>query len=92
MVTAELGAVGRADGVTSVQRLSDGVIAVAWLISYADGSRIASARPSPGRPVTAPANGKQQRRVTAQNTHTIHGIWGHVQLKNERSAFDPPGH
>jgi fructosamine-3-kinase len=39
-VTAELGAVGRADGITSVRRLSGGVIADVWLISYADGNRI----------------------------------------------------
>lgn len=40
VITAELGAVGRADGIASVRRLSGGVIADAWLISYADGSRI----------------------------------------------------
>jgi fructosamine-3-kinase len=40
MVIARLGAVGRADGIISVQRLSGGVIADVWLISYADGSRI----------------------------------------------------
>ncbi len=38
MVTAEMGAVGRADGITSVQRLSGGATADVWLISYADGS------------------------------------------------------
>jgi hypothetical protein len=38
MVTAEMGAVGRADGITSVQRLSGGAIADVWLISYAGGS------------------------------------------------------
>jgi fructosamine-3-kinase len=39
-VAAELLAVGRANGIASVQRLSGGVIADVWLISYADGSRI----------------------------------------------------
>lgn len=38
----ELRALGRADGITSVRRLEGGVIAEAWLISYADGSRVAA--------------------------------------------------
>lgn len=37
----ELRAVGRADGIASVRRLEGGVIAEAWLVSYADGSRVA---------------------------------------------------
>jgi fructosamine-3-kinase len=40
LVTAQLRAVGRADGITSVQPLSGGLIADVWLISYADGSRV----------------------------------------------------
>ena len=40
IVTASLGAVGRADGIIAVRRLSGGAIAEVWLISYADGSRI----------------------------------------------------
>jgi len=38
---AELRALGRADGITSVQRLAGGAIAQAWLVSYADGTRVA---------------------------------------------------
>ena len=34
LVTAQLSAVGRADGITSVQPLSGGLIADVWLISY----------------------------------------------------------
>ena len=37
---AELGVVGRADGIISVQRLAGGMIVDVQLISYADGSRI----------------------------------------------------
>ena len=37
----ELRALGRADGITSVRRLEGGAIAEAWLVSYADGSRVA---------------------------------------------------
>lgn len=39
----ELRALGRADGIASIQRLKRGVIAEAWLVTYADGTRVARA-------------------------------------------------
>jgi fructosamine-3-kinase len=40
LLTAELAALGRADRIASVQRLSGGAIAAVWLISYADGGQV----------------------------------------------------
>ncbi|MDQ2811173.1 MAG: fructosamine kinase family protein [Actinomycetota bacterium] len=40
LLRSELRALGRADGIASVQRLTGGVIAEAWLVSYADGTRV----------------------------------------------------
>ncbi len=38
VLRAELRALGRADGVTAVRRLSDGEIADAWMTTWADGT------------------------------------------------------
>jgi fructosamine-3-kinase len=83
MVTARLGAVGRADGITSVQRLSGGVIADVWLISYADGSRIVgkTVTGAPGDLFAAEAEGLASLRATGRlHTPQVLGVTQHLLL------------
>ena len=41
VLRGELRALDRADAITSVRRLKGGAIAEAWLVTYADGTRVA---------------------------------------------------
>jgi fructosamine-3-kinase len=68
LLRGELRALGRADGITSVQRLTGGAIAQAWLVSYADGTRVA-AKTLAGAPAEVfgvEAEGLAALRVTGQ--------------------------
>jgi fructosamine-3-kinase len=66
VVRGELRALGRADGITSVQRLTGGVIAEAWLVSYADGTQVAgkTVAGAPAEVFQAEAEGLAALRVT----------------------------
>jgi len=89
MVTVRLGAVGRADGIISVRRLSGGVIADVWLISYADGSRIVGKTliDAPGDLFAIEAEGLAALRVTGQlGTPQVLGVTRHLMLLEALSA------
>ena len=68
MVTAELGVIGRADGIVSLRRLSGGMIADAWLIRYADGSRVVGkvVASAPGDLLAVEAEGLAALRATGE--------------------------
>ena len=88
-VIVGLGAVGRADGIISVQRLSGGVIADVWLISYADGSRIVGKTLSgaPGDLFAIEAEGLAALRATGQlGTPQVLGVTQHLMLLEALSA------
>jgi hypothetical protein len=42
VLRSELRAVGLERGITSIRRLSGGYVADAWLVTYADGTRVAA--------------------------------------------------
>jgi fructosamine-3-kinase len=89
MVIARLGAVGRADGIISVQRLSGGVIADVWLISYADGSRIVakSVVDAPGDLFAIEAEGLAALRSAGRlGTPQVLGVTRHLLLLEALSA------
>jgi fructosamine-3-kinase len=88
-VIVRLGAVGRADGIISVQRLSGGVIADVWLISYADGSRIVGKTliDAPGDLFAIEAEGLAALRATKQlGTPQVLGVTQHLMLLEALSA------
>ena len=88
-VIVGLGAVGRADGIISVQRLSGGVIADVWLISYADGSRIVGKTliGAPGDLFAIEAEGLAALRATGQlDTPQVLGVTQHLLLLEALSA------
>lgn len=68
LLRGELRTLGRADGITSVQRLTGGAIAQAWLISYADGTRVAGKTlvGAPAEVFGVEAEGLAALRVTGQ--------------------------
>ena len=77
LVTAQLSAVGRGDGITSVQPLSGGLIADVWLISYADGSRVVgkTLAGTPGDLFAIEAEGLAALRATGQlDTPQVLGV------------------
>ena len=83
IVTAGLGAVGRADGITAVRRLSGGAIAEVWLISYADGSRIVgkTVTGAPGALFPIEAEGLAVLRATGQlSTPRVLDVTAHLLL------------
>jgi fructosamine-3-kinase len=83
IVTAFLGAVGRADGITAMRRLSGGAIADVWLISYADGSRIVgkTVTGAPGDLFAIEAEGLAVLRATWQlSTPRVLGVTQHLLL------------
>lgn len=89
MVIARLGAVGRADGIISVQRLSGGVIADVWLISYADGSRIVAKTvvDAPGDLFAIEAEGLAALRSAGRlGTPQVLGVTRHLLLLEALSA------
>ena len=89
MVTAELGVVGRADGIASVQRLSRGVHADVWLISYADGSQIVGKTPTgaPGDLFAIETECLAALRATGQvDTPQVLGGTGRLLLLEALSA------
>jgi fructosamine-3-kinase len=89
MVIARLGAVGRADGIISVQRLSGGVIADVWLISYADGSRIVAKTvvDAPGDLFAIEAEGLAVLRSAGRlGTPQVLGVTRHLLLLEALSA------
>jgi fructosamine-3-kinase len=88
-VIVGLGTVGRADGIISVQRLSGGVIADVWLISYADGSRIVGKTliGAPGDLFAIEAEGLAALRATGQlDTPQVLGVTQHLLLLEALSA------
>jgi fructosamine-3-kinase len=89
MVIGRLGAVGRADGIISVERLSGGVIADVWLISYADGSRIVGKTviDAPGDLFAIEAEGLAVLRATGQlGTPQVLGATRHLMLLEVMAA------
>ena len=83
IVTACLGAVGRADGITAARRLSGGAIADVWLISYADGSRIVAktVTGAPGDLFAIEAEGLAVLRATGQlSTPRVLDVTQHLLL------------
>jgi fructosamine-3-kinase len=89
MVAARLGALGRANGMTSVRRLSGGVIAEVWLISYADGSSIVG-KTLTGAPTdlfAIEAEGLAALRATGQlHTPQVLGVTQDLMLLEALSA------
>jgi fructosamine-3-kinase len=89
MVVGRLGAVARADGIISVQRLSGGMIAEVWLISYADGGRIVGKTliDAPADLFAIEAEGLDALRATGQlGTPQILGVTRHLLLLESLSA------
>lgn len=88
-VTARLGEVGRADGITVVQRLSGGTIADVWLISYADGRRIVGkiVTGAPGDLFAVEAEGLTVLRAAGQlPTPQVLDVTRHLLLLEALSA------
>ena len=90
LVTAQLRAVGRADGITSVQPLSGGLIADVWLISYADGSRVVgkTLAGAPGDLFAIEAEGLAVLRASKQlDTPQVLSATRHLLLLEALSAL-----
>jgi hypothetical protein len=65
VLRGELRALGRADGIASIQRLKGGVIAEAGLVTYADGTRVARASRRNHSPAGAGIGAPPYRQVVS---------------------------